>query len=42
MPLVRSVLGRRLQAGFAVMNEGVRQRAEFLWNERRKGLTAAG
>ena len=41
MPLVRSVLGRRLQAGFAVMNEGVRQRAEFLWNERRKGLAVA-
>ena len=42
MPLVRSVLGRRLKAGFAVMNEGVRQRAEYLWTERQKGLSPAG
>ena len=41
MPVVRGLLGRRLRAGFAVMNEGVRQRAEYLWNERQKGLSTA-
>lgn len=37
MPLVRALLGRRLLTGFTAMNEGVRQRAERLWAERRRG-----
>lgn len=33
-PLVRGLLGGRLQAGFGGMTEGIRQRAEALWKER--------
>lgn len=36
LPLVGGLLGRRLQAGFAGMNQGVKQRAERLWAERRR------
>jgi hypothetical protein len=34
MPLVRGLLGSRLEAGFAGMNAGVKARAEQLWTER--------
>jgi hypothetical protein len=34
MPLVRALLGRKLEAGFAGMNEGVQRRAESLWAQR--------
>ena len=35
MPLVRGLLGRRLQHGFAGMTAGIQQRAEQLWAQRR-------
>jgi hypothetical protein len=34
MPLVRALMGRHLNAGFAGMTDGVRQRAEQLWAAR--------
>ena len=36
MPVVRGLLGSRLEAGFAGMSEGIRTRAEKLWAERNK------
>lgn len=33
-PLLRALIGRKLQSGFSSMNEGVRLRAEKLWRER--------
>ena len=33
MPLVRTLLGRRLEAGFAQMSEGLKRQAEKLWRE---------
>ena len=35
MPLVRGLMGKHLQNGFAGMTEGVRERAEQLWAERK-------
>ncbi|WP_428311539.1 SRPBCC family protein [Hydrocarboniphaga sp.] len=34
LPLVRGMMGTRLEAGFAGMTEGIRQRAESLWAQR--------
>jgi hypothetical protein len=34
MPLVRALMGRHLEAGFAGMTDGIRQRAEQLWSQR--------
>lgn len=36
MPLVRSLLGRRLRAGFDGMTAGVAKRAEALWQQRQE------
>ena len=35
MPLVRALMGRRLEAGFSGMTAGLKQRAEQLWAQRR-------
>lgn len=35
MPLVRALMGRRLEAGFGGMTAGLKQRAEQLWAQRR-------
>lgn len=34
MPLVRGLMGRHLQTGFAGMTEGVKRRSEQLWSQR--------
>lgn len=38
LPLVRGLMGSRLQAGFAGMTDGIRHRAESLWAQRGKPL----
>lgn len=38
MPLVRGLLGGRLQIGFAGMTAGIQKRAEALWAQRRGGI----
>jgi hypothetical protein len=35
LPLVRGLMGARLEQGFAGMTDGIRQRAEALWAQRR-------
>ncbi len=35
LPLVRGLLGAKLETGFAGMTDGIRQRAESLWAQRR-------
>lgn len=35
LPVVRGLLGHKLEAGFAAMTDAVRQRAEQLWAQRR-------
>lgn len=37
MPLVRGLLGSRLQAGFDGMSHGIQRRAEQLWTQRQAG-----
>ena len=39
MPLVRALLGSRLEAGFAQMSEGLKQQAEKLWREQQTTRT---
>lgn len=34
LPLVRGIMGAKLETGFAGMTEGIRQRAEILWAQR--------
>ncbi|HXG27318.1 MAG TPA: SRPBCC domain-containing protein [Nevskiales bacterium] len=37
MPLVRALMGRQLEAGFAGMTDGLKQRAEQVWAQRQAG-----
>jgi hypothetical protein len=37
MPLVRALMGRKLEAGFTGMTDGVQRRAEQLWAQRQSG-----
>lgn len=37
MPLVRGLMGKHLEAGFAGMTDGIQQRAEQLWAQRQSG-----
>ena len=34
LPMVRGIMGAKLETGFAGMTEGIRQRAESLWAQR--------
>lgn len=40
MPLVRALLGRRLETGFAQMSEGLKQQVEKLWREQQTARSA--
>ncbi|MDD3764545.1 MAG: SRPBCC domain-containing protein [Nevskiales bacterium] len=40
MPLVRGLLGRKLEAGFGNMSAAVKQRAELLWSQRQTHAAA--
>lgn len=40
MRLVRALMGKRLEAGFAQMSEGLKQQAEKLWREQRSARAA--